>query len=291
MSKRERNSLLAFMERYGDNETCRAYLINQRWPDGFCCPKCGAKQGYGLSNGNIQCVACRYQASVPAGTVMHGSHLALRKWFLAFYLITQDKRGISAVQLEKELDVTHKTAWYLLKRVREAMGQRDARHLLSGIVEFDDSYFGGPTVGGKRGRGTEKEKVFVALSLDAKRKPQYLAMQVTENLKQKSVKAFAHAHIQPGSVIRADDYRSYPPALQADYTLRTQPYDPKSTELHWLHIIVSNAKAFILGTYHGLPKNNLQSYLNEFCFRFSRRFFFGKLFDSLACAMANSVLC
>ncbi len=282
---------MAFMERFGDNKTCHEYLETQRWPDGFRCPKCGAKQGYGLSRGNIQCAACRYQASVTAGTIMHGSHLALRKWFLAFYLITQDKRGISAVQLEKALDVTYKTAWYLLERVREAMGQRDAQYLLSGIVEFDDTYFGGPTVGGKRGRGTEKEKVFVALSLNEDEKPKYLTMQVTENLKQKSVRAFAQSHIKLGSVIRSDDYCSFPPALQTDYTLRTQPYDPKSSELHWLHVIISNAKAFILGTYHGLPKKNLQSYLNEFCFRFSRRFFYGMLFDRLVCAMANSVLC
>jgi transposase-like protein len=276
------------MKRFVEEEACREFLFKQRWPNGFRCPKCGAEHGYRLRNGNMQCMACRYHASVTAGTIMHGSHLALTKWFLAFYLITQDKRGISAVQLEKSLDVTYKTAWYLLERVREAMGQRDQKHLLSGIVEFDDTYFGGPTVGGKRGRGTEKEKAFVALSLTEKEKPQYLAMQITKNLKQQSGKEFALAHIKTGSVIHADDFQSYPPALQADYSLRTQPYDSKSKELHWLHVIISNAKAFILGTYHGLPKKNLQSYLNEFCYRFSRRFFHGQLFDRLAVAMMSS---
>ena len=288
MSKKARYGLGKFMERYGSEDACREYLIAQRWTKGFVCPRCGAEHGYKLSNGRFQCGGCRYQASVTAGTVMHGSHLALTKWFLAFYLITQDKRGISALQLEKQLDVTYKTALFLLQRVRDAMGQRDQTHLLSGIVEFDDTYFGGPTVGGKRGRGTAKAKAFVALSLDEKERPKYLAMQITHNLKQKSVRAFAHSRIQKGSVIRSDDYCSYPPALQSDYILRTRPFNPKSGELHWLHTIVSNAKAYILGTYHGLPKNNLQPYLDEFCFRFSRRAFHGKLFDRLALAMMCS---
>ena len=289
MSKEERCSLSWFMDAFGTEESCRSYLMAKRWPDGFVCPKCGAKHGYSLSSRHqIQCADCRYQASLTAGTVMHRSHLPLAKWFLAFYLVAQDKRGISAVQLSKQLDVTYKTAWYLLRRVRKAMGQRDGSHMLSGIVEFDDTYFGGPTTGKKRGRGTEKTKVFVALSLVDKGNPQFLKMKVTQNLKKASVKKFANAQIEKGSTVRADGFRSYPPALSEDYALETQPYNPKAAPLHWLHTIVGNAKAFILGTYHGLPRKNLQSYLDEFCFRFSRRFFNGHLFERLAVAVALS---
>ena len=91
------------------------------------------------------------------------------------------------------LGTTYKTAWYMLKRVRAAMGQRDGSHRLCGIIEFDDAYFGGPTTGKKRGCGTEKAKVFVALSLDERGKPRFLKMRVTPNIKQASVKKFAHA--------------------------------------------------------------------------------------------------
>lgn len=288
MSKKERYGLVEFIQRFSNEACCREYLVAKRWPDGFTCPKCGEKQGYTLTKGHIQCAACRYQASVTAGTVMHGSHLPLTKWFLAMYLVTQDKRGISAVQLARQLDVTYKTAWYLLHRIRNAMGNRNGKHQLFGIVDFDDAYFGGPTVGKKRGRGTEKAKVFVAASLDDDDRPQHLCMQLTQNLKQASVKRFANRCIRKGSVIRSDDYCSYPPALCDDYTLETKPYDPSTGQLHWLHTIVGNAKAFILGTYHGLPKQNLQSYLDEFCFRFSRRFFYGQLFDRLALAIVSS---
>ena len=214
--------------------------------------------------------------------------MPLTQWFLAFYFVCQDKRGLSAVQLEAMLGMTYKTAWFMLSRIRSAMGQRDETHQLNGVIEFDDSYFGGPTTGKKRGRGTEKAKVFVALSLDERGNPLFLKMRVTPNLKQASVKKFAHAAFADGSVIRSDGYRSYIPALEG-FTHEHRPYDPNSGLLHWLHIVISNAKAFILGTYHGLPKKNLQSYLDEFSFRFSRRDFGGALIERLAIAIGTSV--
>lgn len=196
--------------------------------------------------------------------------------------------GISAVQLSSQLGTSYKTAWYMLKRIRAAMGQRDETHHLSGTIEFDGSYFGGPTAGQKRGRGTEKAKVFAALSLDISGGPLYLKMKVTPNIKQASVKKFAQSAFAAGSTIRSDGYRSYIPALE-EYTHEHKPYNPNSGLLHWLHIVISNANAFILGTYHGLPKDNLQSYLDEYCSRFSRRNFGGALLERLTFAVGTSV--
>jgi len=167
------------------------------------------------------------------------------------------------------------------------MGQRDGTHQLSGIIEFDDAYFGGPVTGKKRGRGTEKAKIFAALSLDEYGNPRYLKMRVTANIKQASVRKFARSAFAEGSVLRSDGYCSYIPALEG-YTHEYRPYAPGSGLLHWLHIMISNAKAFILGTYHGLSKSNLQSYLDEFCFRFCRRSFGGALLDRLALAISSS---
>lgn len=151
----------------------------------------------------------------------------------------------------------------MLKRIRTAMGRRDGAYRLSGVIEFDDAYFGGATTGKRRGRGTEKAKVFVALSLDERGKPLYLKMRVTKNIKCYSVRKFAQSAFADGSIIHSDGCRSYIPALEG-YAHAPKAYDPNSGLLHWLHIIVSNAKAFFLGTYHGLPKSNLQSYLDEF---------------------------
>ena len=143
-------------------------------------------------------------------------------------------------------------------------------------------------MGKKRGRGTEKAKVFVALSLSESGSPLYLKMMVAPNIKRASVKKFAQSAFAEESTVRSDGYRSYIPALE-DYTHEHKPYNPNSGLLHWLHIVTSNAKAFILGTYHGLPKENLQSYLDEYCFRFSRRHFGPALLDRLALTIGNSI--
>lgn len=287
MAKKKRYPLGTFMKEYSSEAKCREYLANLRWPNGFVCPKCGCRHAHVLSNGRYQCAGCRHQTSVTAGTVLHRTHMPLTQWFLAFYFVSQDKRGISAVALMSMLGTTYKTAWYMLMRIRVAMGQRDKTHQLNGNIEFDDTYFGGPTVGKKRGRGTEKAKVFVAVSLDERGNPHYTKMQVTENIKQASVKKFAQAAFAQGSTIHSDGYRSYIPALEG-FTHEHEVYDPNSGLLHWLHIVISNAKAFILGTYHGLPKKYLQAYLDEYCFRFSRRDFGPRLLDRLALAVGTS---
>ncbi|MEG3074394.1 MAG: transposase, partial [Ruthenibacterium sp.] len=117
--------------------------------------------------------------------------------------------------------------------------------------------------------------------------PQFLKMKVAKNIKQASVKAFAQQNIVKNTTIHSDGYRSYKAAL-TDYDHKPTAYDPHSGLLHWLHVAVSNAKAFVLGTYHGLPAENLNEYLAEYCFRFSRRKFHGLLFDRLAIALAAS---
>ena len=287
MAKRNRYPLGTFLKQFSTEKQCGEYLAALQWKNGYVCPKCGCRHAYSLSNGRYQCSECRYQISVTAGTVLHKTHMPLTKWFLAFYFVCYDKRGISAVQLASMIGTTYKTAWYMLVRIRSAMGQRDATHQLSGVIEFDDAYFGGPTVGQKRGRGTEKASVFVALSLSARGNPRYLKMQVTPDIKGETVKKFAESAFVEGSTIRSDGYSSYIPAL-TNFTHEHTPYDPNSDLLHWLHIAISNAKAFILGTYHGLPKKNLQSYLDEYSFRFSRRSFGPKLLERLTLAVGTS---
>ena len=272
MAKVKWMPLGTFMKLFGTEKQFREYLASVRWKSGFVCPKCGCHHAYVLANGLYQCAECHHQTSVTAGTLLHKSHVPLTKWFLAFYFVCQDKRGISAVQLSFRIGVTYKTAWRMLALIRTAMGRRDKRYKLSGTVELDDTYFGGPTRGKKRGRGTEKIKVFVALSLDEHENPCYLKMRVTKDLRQASVRSFAEDAIDAKSTIRSDGYRSYIPALEG-YTHEHRPYDPQAGMLHWLHILVSNAKAYILGTYHGLSEQNLQSYLDEFCYRFNRRGF------------------
>ena len=283
---------MEFCETYSSETACREQLRQLRWPNGFVCPRCGCIEYYDIPTRNkYQCKACRYQSSLTSETVMHRSHLPLKTWFWAIYLVASDKRGYSAVQLSRQLNLPYSTAWFLLHRIRDAMGQRDAEYLLSGLVELDDTYFGGPTSGGKRGRGTEKSKAMVAVSKDSEGKPQFLKMQVVPNLRSTTVGAFAQDNIQCGSSIQSDGLPSYRKPLAAGYAHRYEIYDPASGLLHWLHTIIGNAKAAVNGTFHGLGSKHLQLYLNEFCFRFNRRYFRGNLFLSLAHAVVRASPC
>lgn len=222
---------------------------------------------------------------------MHKSHLPLTTWFWAIYLVASDKRGYSASQLGRQLELSYSTAWFLLHRIRDAMGQRDAEYLLSGLVEVDDTYFGGPTSGGKRGRGTDKTKVMAALSMDKNGKPQFLKMQVVPNLRGKTVGTFALENIAVGATIQSDALPSYRKPLAEKYLHQYSVFEPQSTFLHWLHTVISNAKAVVNGTFHGLHEKHLQRYLNEFCFRFNRRSFHGDLFLKLVNSVSLSVPC
>lgn len=172
MSQQKGISFKEFRERFQTEESCEAYLFQQRWGDGFVCPKCGGTSCCQLSGRReYVCKHCHRQSSVTAGTVLHRTHLPLTIWFWAIYLVARDKRGISAVQLSRELEIAYSSAWYLLHRLRKAMGERDQDYVLSGIVELDDAYFGAPTANGKRGRGTEKTSALAAVSLSEQGPP------------------------------------------------------------------------------------------------------------------------
>jgi len=272
MSKIKSMGIIEFINRFGKDDDCRQYLYGIKWPDGFLCPKCGHNDAYEMRTRQIyQCKACRFQTSLTSGTVMHKSHLPLTKWFLAIYLVSQDKRGYSSLRLKEEVSVTYKTAWYLLQRIRHAMANENAEELLAGLVEMDDSYFGGPKPGGKRGRGTSKLKVVAALSKNEKGHPVKLKMQVVPNLRSKTLLKFVNNSIAAGSVIQSDAYRSYRKLLNENYIHEYKKYDSKSDILSWLHTMLGNVKASIIGTFHGLNSKYMDAYLHEFCFKFNNR--------------------
>ncbi len=143
MRQQKGMSLKEFRRRFQTEEACEAYLFQQRWPRGFVCPKCGGTGCYQIhGRREYVCKQCHRQSSVTAGIVLHRTHLPLTFWFWAIYLVARDKRGISAVQLSHELEISYSGAWYLLHRLRKAMGQRDKDYILSGVIELDDAYFG-----------------------------------------------------------------------------------------------------------------------------------------------------
>src|ERR1700730_14237649 len=135
--------LMTLFDKFGNDERCRMYLEKLRWPEGVRCVRCGSdKVSHIYKRNQFACDACQYHFSVTAGTIFHDSHLPLMKWFAAIVLICEAKKGMSALQLKRTLQVAYKTAWYLCHRIREAVKDADTS-LLSGFVEVDETYVGG----------------------------------------------------------------------------------------------------------------------------------------------------
>ena len=284
MAKAEQITFKEFRTRFATEDDCRNYLFEQRFSDGFICPKCGCKEFYYLKTRHTcQCKQCRRQTSVTAGTVMHSTHLPLTTWFWAIYLCVTDKRGISAKGLARQLDLAYESAWFLLVRIRSAMRERDQNYMLEGIIEMDEAYLGAPRRGKKRGRGTERRKMAVAVSKDEKEHPLFLRLQMIPNIKRETLQSVINNHVKPGSSVECDGYRSYP-GLE-NVSVDASKYE--TSDLKWVHIAIGNFKAFLLGTYHG-SCGRYQPYLDEFCFRFNRRFHPSQLFSRLSRAVATS---
>ena len=285
-------SILEFQRRFATEEDCARFLFEKRWPNGWTCPRCGAVKCYPIEGrGLYECSACRYQVSITAGTVLHKTRTALRLWFLAIFFMVTDKRGISSVGLAKQLGISQKKAWCMRHKLRRAMGKRDERYKLDGLVELDESFFGAPKEGGCRGRGTSKNKVLVGLSLTTEGKPRHIRLQVLPRIDRAHLEPSIVAMVAPGVKIKTDGLRSYLSLGSKGYLHdRVIAKDANILEeLRWLHVAVSNAKALIGGTYHGLGRlggKHLQTYLDEYAYRFNRRHRPDLIFDRCVAAVA-----
>jgi transposase-like protein len=283
--------LLDFQERFPDDRGCCEYLVGIRFPNGFVCPRCGsAAAGRVRTRALWQCHECRHQVSVTAGTMFHRTRTPLREWFWAVLLTAKDKRGHSALQLSKELRIPYQRAWLMMHKIRAAMAHRDACYRLDGIVEMAEAYFGAPDPG-KRGRGTGRAKALVAVGLTADGRPRFAKMQVVRRLDARSVAAFATAGIATGSTIRTDGLNVYN-CLATHGFIHEPTVAPGRTKediLHWAHIVISNAKALIAGTFHGLGDRYIEQYLAEFIYRFNRRHRENELFDRLLRACTTTL--
>ena len=165
-------SLQQFQGQFADEEACRQYLEACRWPDGFHCPRCGHGRAYPLGGWRRECAACRYQVSLTAGTVFHRTKTPLTVWFWAAYLMTTDKRGISALLLQRQLGIRrYETAWRILHKLRRAMVNA-AREPLHGEVELDDTWVGGPQPGLRGSRQLKGRKAaLVAVAVEKRGTP------------------------------------------------------------------------------------------------------------------------
>lgn len=267
-------SLLEWQKRYGTERACAAALGKFRWPNGFICPECGHDQTYFIkTRKTYECKQCHYQASVTAGTIFHSTNLPLVKWFWAIYLVASDKGGISATRLAKHIGVSWITARRMLQKIRTAMGHRDSIYRLRDLIELDDAFIGGKRTGGKRGQGAAGKTAVLVSVENRGKKAGFMAIQAVKTISKEAVDEFLEKRLKLGQPVRTDAL----PALNAvqesqDYLKKVTPASEAANWLPWVHMVIGNLKTFLNGTYHGVSSKFLQEYLDEFCYRFNRRF-------------------
>jgi len=264
-----------FIKRFGTEEDCRDYLFSLRWANNFVCPKCNHNEYWTVNKILYTCKNCRHQTSVIAGTIFQDTHKTIRQWFVAMWWITTQKYGASAQGLQQVLGLgSYQTSWTWLHKIRTAM-VNPHRTKLSGKVEVDETYIGGEENDGKRGRGTEnKALVSIAVEINGK-KPGRIRMSLVNDASKISLHGFIKENIEPGTTVVSDDWSGYLGLENEGYKREIYAQTKAKTEAEMLphvHLLISLLCRWLLGTHQGaVSKKHLQSYLDEFVFRFNRR--------------------
>jgi transposase-like protein len=274
--------LPTFMAQFGTDEQCRAYLFKARWPDGFRCAACDHGDVYALRTKIVyECVACGKQHSLLKGTIFEQTKIGLSRWFLAIYLVTSSKRGISAMELKRQMGfASYGTAWTWLHKIRKAMARPD-RKPLARQVEADETHVGGPRPG-KPGRGAAG-KTLVAGAVETGRgkargrRLGRLRLAVLPDARATSLEGFLAAHGARPATVATDGWSGYSGLPDAGYGhepvhLSASWGDAALRRLPGIHLVFSLAKRWLLGTHHGaVSEKHLPAYLDEYVFRFNRR--------------------
>jgi len=287
--------LLDFYKKYPTEQSCRKALKKIREKEGIRCSKCGNETHYWKKNREEwECKKCSHRTRLRVGTVMENSKLPFQYWFIAMHLITSTKKTISAKEVQRQLGHNrYEPIWAMMHKLRLVMGIRDGNYTLSGEVELDEGFFEtvsitrDKTKSLKRGKGSQKQTtVLVSVESETitddkiiqkykiKKRVGYLKMKVIDSLKKKDISDYAEELIDTGTCVVTDGSNSYND-LHENYKHNPRVVPKKEIVKHlpWVHIVISNAKRLLLNTYHRIDDDFLQSYLNEFCFKFNRRYF------------------
>lgn len=294
-------TLPEFQRVFPDDEACAQYLEHLRWPSGFTCSKCGnIGEPYRFAKRTsvvLRCRACHTNVSLTATTVMKSSHTPLPVWFWGAYLVTTQTPGQSALQFQRQLGLSrYETAFQMLHKLRAGL-VRPERDAIGAQypVEVDETLVGGRTKG--EGRGTH-HKATVVGAVEVRTRPPgaegkarkgmvyagRLRLRLVPGRGSKELTEFVQENVANGAVVRTDGWKGYDDVEEFGYAHEPLVLDgdPERTEAHlpMIHIAFSNLKTWLLGTHHGVSPHHLQAYLNEFVFRFNRRFYPMTAFNS-----------
>ena len=276
---------------FADETKAREFLEAKRWANGRACPHCGSVDSYKLTakpdskspvrDGVYKCADCRQQFTVTVGTIFEESKIPLNKWLAAIHLFVSSKKGVSSKQIERELGITYRSAWFLTHRIREAMKQEPLASMLGGegkTVEADETYVGGKPRKGvdksrKRGRGTKKTPVAVLVERDGNVKAKCIG-----NVSGKELKGFLKKCVDSNSKVITDEFKSYN-GLENEFkgghskvVHSTGEYvNPQGEHTNTAESFNAILKRGHYGIYHKFSKQHLHRYVNEFAYRWNTR--------------------
>jgi hypothetical protein len=295
-------NLFSFTANFGSEESCRLHYKSARDKVGVVC-KCGCKEHFWIkSRWSYECKKCKSRISLRSGTIMQSSNLSFLVWYKTMFLLSATKKGFSSKEIQKQLGLKrYEPVWAMVHKLRKAMGNRDARYTLEGMIEMDEGYF---TVEsseieqdkGIRGRGAVgKQNVAIMAEStpledietgDKSSHCRYFKAKVLTSHSSDEINQTFFESIDNKSIVFTDKSTSYVDI--ADYVELhiTQKSDKETTKetLKWVHITISNAKRNFLGNYHKIKGKYPQLYLNEFIYKLNRRYFGDKVFDRLVIA-------
>jgi len=270
--KKQDINLINLIERYHNEDKCREYLEELRWPDGITCPRCASKSISRVQKPRVfDCNSCRYQFSVTAGTIFHDSHLPLWKWFLTTYMMAEAKKGVSANQIKRTIEVSYKTAWYLCHRIRAAMSDGSPNRL-RGIVEVDETLIGGKAKG--FGHGYRGNKALVAGAVERNGNAR---LQTIPDTTRRTLHSFIDKHVaDDAEAIYTDEWPAYKGIADKDTRHETVNHSAEEWVRGDVHTntvegIWSLFKRSVVGSYHKVSHKHLDAYLDELEWRFNNR--------------------
>jgi transposase-like protein len=272
-------SLNGFLRQFGTEEHCAEALFLWRWPRGFACPICGHTEHCVLRSRQLyQCNHCHHQTSLTADTIFAHTKLLLTTWFQAMYFLTQQKNGVSALELKRHLGVSYPTAWSLKHKIMQVMKETDDRRPLKGVVQLDDVYWGGEVRGGKPGRGSPNKVPFVAaVATNDDGHPIAMRMSKVKGFRKTEIFKWTLKHIDVNAIVVSDGlacFNGVSKAGREHYAVVTGggPTSVTLDDFTWVNTMIGNVKNALTGTYHTINGKHLPRYLGEFCYRFNRRF-------------------
>lgn len=289
-------SLLDFQNRFPNEQSCWDYLVKMRWPKGCRCPKHPkAKVHFTPSTERFECYECGWQTSATAGTIFHKSHIPLRKWFWAIFLMGTTPKGVSMCYLQKQLGIkSYRAVWLMGHKIRHAMVQREGLYQLKGKVQVDQIKIGRQSLENRR----KIRRVLPAQFLMGIQEgsstgyPRFVSFeQLASGFKEEILPAL-EKRIAKGSHLKSDGAAAFKQAETKGYQVEQVPFkkepDRAKEHLKWIHWLSTNLKLRLASTYHGCWPKYRKAYLAEFAYRFNRRYWTHQAFDRLLLAGLNT---